>query len=315
MNIFRLDRLSEDDFESMTIDICQTTLGIGVTGFSKGKDGGRDGRFEGTADYYPSKAAPWRGKFIIQAKHTSKIDASCSDRDFHGNVTSIINEECKRITEILKEEEIDNYLIFTNRKASGKVLPVIEKYVKEKTGVTNVSLLGLTYIEDQLIKNKEIARRFRLERTINSFEFYEKDIAEIITIFSETLDSSESDRPLSDEEFLRREIEEKNELNTLSKEYFEDEIVRNSLEYFKQIDDFLKSPINSDYLRQYRNTARDLNNLILVNRKTFETFDEIFVFIYQKIFMGNEEKLGVHRSFIYVFLHFMYYKCDIGRNK
>ncbi len=80
MDKYRLDRLHPDTFEELVIRICRDLLGKGVIGFAKGKDGGRDGRFEGTAQHYPSTSVPWKGKFIIQAKHTTNSEASTYNR-------------------------------------------------------------------------------------------------------------------------------------------------------------------------------------------------------------------------------------------
>ena len=35
------------------------------------------------ANNFPSNASPWKGKFIIQAKHTTNMLASCSDSEFN----------------------------------------------------------------------------------------------------------------------------------------------------------------------------------------------------------------------------------------
>lgn len=79
---YRLELLDEDAFESLANTICQDVLGTGVISFSSGKDGGRDGKFTGTAQNYPSTKDSWTGKFIIQSKHTSNSQASCSDKEF-----------------------------------------------------------------------------------------------------------------------------------------------------------------------------------------------------------------------------------------
>ena len=50
--------------------------------FSVGTDGGKDARFTGKANKYPSESKQWEGKIIIQAKHTQRPNASCSDSDF-----------------------------------------------------------------------------------------------------------------------------------------------------------------------------------------------------------------------------------------
>ena len=52
---YRLELLSEDKFENLINKVCQEILGAGVIAFSKGKDGGRDGKFTGTATKFPSE--------------------------------------------------------------------------------------------------------------------------------------------------------------------------------------------------------------------------------------------------------------------
>ncbi len=62
---FAYEDLSEDQFEQLVVLLCQRLLGMGVQGFAKGVDGGRDAKFVGTAELLPSKAAPWTGTIII----------------------------------------------------------------------------------------------------------------------------------------------------------------------------------------------------------------------------------------------------------
>ena len=69
---YPLNELSSGEFENVVSSICEEILGTGTFIFSEGKDGGRDAKFTGRANYFPSKALPWEGKFIIQAKHTRK---------------------------------------------------------------------------------------------------------------------------------------------------------------------------------------------------------------------------------------------------
>ena len=45
---FAYEDLSDDQFESLIVFLCQRLLGISVQGFAKGPDGGRDAKFVGT---------------------------------------------------------------------------------------------------------------------------------------------------------------------------------------------------------------------------------------------------------------------------
>ena len=84
---FAYEDLSDDQFEKLIVFLCQHLLGISVQGFAKGPDGGRDAKFVGTAELHPSKAAPWIGTIIVQAKHTKEgLNNSAKLRD---NVASL----------------------------------------------------------------------------------------------------------------------------------------------------------------------------------------------------------------------------------
>ncbi|PKO97408.1 MAG: hypothetical protein CVU12_00025 [Bacteroidetes bacterium HGW-Bacteroidetes-7] len=65
---YRLENNNPADFERLVNSICQKISGTGVVEFSPGKDGGRDGKFTGTAQNFPSTKDSWSGKFIIRAK-------------------------------------------------------------------------------------------------------------------------------------------------------------------------------------------------------------------------------------------------------
>ena len=79
---YPLHNLNDKDFEDLSALICKKILGTGTVVFSTGKDGGRDAKFTGKANNFPSEEPPWDGKFIIQAKHTTNPIASCSDSEF-----------------------------------------------------------------------------------------------------------------------------------------------------------------------------------------------------------------------------------------
>ena len=119
---YPLENLTDTEFEILVALICSEILGTGTIVFSDGKDGGRDAEFKGTK--------PWIGKIIIQAKHTHRNNASCSESDFQSILkTSVI----PAIKKLKKKNEIDFYLLFTNRKLSGVQHPKIEDIFDTET--------------------------------------------------------------------------------------------------------------------------------------------------------------------------------------
>ena len=301
---YPLENLTDTEFEKLVALICSEILGTGTVVFTDGKDGGRDAKFYGKANNYPSKSEPWNGKIVIQAKHTDKINASCSDSPFQ---TILKKSVIPAIKKLKTAKKVEFYLLFTNRKLSGIQDEKIEDVFDEKTEIEN-RLIGLETIELWLEQYPNIARTLNLNKLLLPLSFNENDLKEIINSFSR-VDKKKGDLP----KIPKRDIEKKNELNNLSKDYFYNVIKRNLL-YLEQIREFLTNPINAEYLSKYENTIDDINEEIVVHRDEFEKFDLIFNYLY-KFIVENNPELKSNRKLVRLFLHYMYYNCDIGINE
>ncbi len=309
---YRLEQLEDKKFEDLVNTICQKILGIGIIEFSEGKDGGRDGKFSGTANHFPSESESWKGKFIIQSKFTSNSQASCSDKEFE----TLINIEIPKIKKLKDNNEIDNYLIFTNRKYTGIKGERLLNNIKKKTGLTNIEILGKETINNRYLnQNRDIIKAFGLDKHHIPFDFSDEEIKEIILEFKKQLSKIAEDIKAKVEEvkydFDKIEIDEKNKKNLLSKEYYENEILLKSYSEFIEIQNFLEDDKNSDLRDYYFDITSELSGLITLKRDNFDLFDEVFIFIYQKIADGNKELKGGKRH-IFTFLHYMYMNCEIG---
>jgi hypothetical protein len=109
--------LYETQFENLAFAICKQLLGAGVKKFAKGPDGGRDAKFNGKAELYPSKTAPLKGQVIIQAKHTDDPISKFSDTSFSSDAkSSVLSLEIIRIKTLQENGELDHYFLFSNRK-------------------------------------------------------------------------------------------------------------------------------------------------------------------------------------------------------
>jgi hypothetical protein len=141
------------------------------------------------------------------------------------------------------------------------------------------------------------------------------EIKEIILEFKKQLPNITEDIKTKVEEikynFDHIEKEIKNKKNSLSKEYYENEILSKSLSDFTCIQSFLDDDKNSDLRDYYFDIASELSGLITLKRSNFNLFDEVFIFIYQKIADGNNELKGGKRH-IFTLLHYMYMNCEIG---
>lgn len=311
MNQFPYENLNDEEFENLIIRIGKEVLGIGCKTFSVGKDGAKDSWFTGTADYFPSKAAPWTGTFNIQAKHTKIQNASCSDNDFSVNHTSVLVKEIARLNEVKETTPFDNYILFTNRKLSGEKVSLIQK-LKDEIGVKNADIIGREQIDTYLTDYPNIAHQFGLYMFIAPLRFYEKDLRNVIIVFAEQSKMISTEAKSYITSFTVIDKEKKNELNNLSKEYFEF-IKSHSLQYFDEIENFLRDPKNETYTRMYSNTVSDLQEAITIERNRFNEFDHIIKHLVDYTVENNEDKLINLRKIVRVFIHFMYFNCDIGK--
>jgi hypothetical protein len=308
---YRLELIDNNTFEDLVNTICQKILGTGVISFSPGSDGGRDGKFTGTAKNYPSTAEPWSGKFVIQAKWTSNPNASCSEKNFE----KIVNDEIPKIKKIKGSGDIDCYLLFTNRKYTGVKGEKLLKKIVAETGIENTSIIGKETINRFLNQHKEIVRQYKLDLHHIPFDFSDEEIKDIILVFKEQLPliendiEAEVDRIKHDFTFIDKK--EKNKKNRLGEEYFQNEIASKSLMDFEKIERFLAMPQNEEIKNYYFDVVSELSNQITIKRNNFDAFEEIFSFIYDMVCIGNQELKGKKRHF-WTFLHYMYFNCEIG---
>lgn len=144
----------------------------------------------------------------------------------------------------------------------------------------------------------------------NIMRFYEDDIKEIIIFFSNVSNN------INETNFIDNSsipIEKKNEINNLSEDYFET-IKSKSLPVFNKIQSFLSDPKNDYFVELYQNTTEDLQEKISANRHKVDKFQEIFDLLKTYIIESNrgDKTFLKYRNKIVLFLHFMYYNCDIG---
>lgn len=303
---YPLHNLNEDDFENLINLLCREVLGTGVISFSKGSDGGKDGKFNGTANNYPDKQHPWTGKFIIQTKHTSKENASCSDSEFK----RIVHKEIPKVVKLKEKGEVDYYLLFTNRKRSGN--NTTEEEIKAETTV-ETRLIAEEQIQDYLQQYPNVASATKLNRLLMPLEFDEEDIKEVVLAIRNAIKSSSSDAS-SEEDFIKIDLERKNEINNLSNEYFNGSIKPN-FENFGSIESFLKDPINAEIREVYDDIIDELRAQISINRKDYTSFQEIIEDIYKKVIHVYKDELKRNKKLVRMLLHYMYCGCDIGKKE
>lgn len=311
---YPLHDLNDEEFEVLVTRICRKILGVGTTSFTKGRDGGKDAKFIGVANFFPSTSSPLSGRVVIQAKHTTDPTKSCSDNDFEKNNTSILNDEIPKIKKQVEEESVTHYILFTNRRKTGGAETRIPTKIQTETGVTQAWILGNEDINNFLLDYPEIAEEIGLNKLRSPILFSPNDIREVISEFFKQKDipSQAFDSQYDFQNYPG--IDNKNEINHLSLRYF-NYIQSNSLPRFSQIEAFLKNPRNSDFADQYHAFANELKGQLIIHRESFECFDEALEHVYQLIHERSPElRRAPYRLLVKIFVHYMYCDCDIGDN-
>ncbi|MHB1195147.1 MAG: ABC-three component system protein [Longimicrobiales bacterium] len=308
MTDYRLDQIGHSTFETLVALICQEALGTGTVSFAEGPDGGRDARFTGTAEHYPSRQAPWSGKFVVQAKHTADRNSSCGDKGFFGNKKSIVACEIPRVHALREAGECDHYLLFTNRRLPAGVEERIRREIRAETGVENVAVLGIEAISNFLATRPQLVRAVGLDRMLGPIRFSAYDLRDVIEAFHSTVVPAGTTAPPVDLKLAT--LDDKNQINGLSDVYFR-VIQDRSSPYFGQIRAFLRDPVNSAVAQRYQSVANELNHKVMGRRGDFAAFEQVFEALYD-LAIEYAPELKTRAPLVNVFLHFMYWECDLG---
>ncbi|MCD8455592.1 restriction endonuclease [Xylella taiwanensis] len=270
--------MSPDQFEALIVSLCREMLGIGVKGFTKGPDGGCDAKFIGTAECYPSKAAPWKGTMIIQAKHTNGYNCSCSDTDFYSEKSkhTVIAKEIPRIKKLRADQQLDYYMLFTNRRLSGIAEKDITTYISKQCDipVASICLCGVDELERHLNDFPEAADKEKMHLylmdaplTVNS-----DLLAEIVEALARFKKDGGEVLLRDASPTMRVAYERKNTLNKMTEEYAKE--WRNSfLKDTTQIRDFLAAPENRELMQKYQCVIDDFKFNIIAKRKDYDTLE------------------------------------------
>lgn len=304
---FAYEDLSDGQFEELVVLICQELFGVGVQGFAKGPDGGRDARFEGTAQLHPSKAAPWKGITIIQAKQTNGYNRSFSESDFE----TILNEEIPRIQKLRTSEGLDHYILFSNRRLTGnKQTEILARVSQEcKLPTASVSVIGLEQLELYMKRFPDVAKYADLDPVDAPLIVGSSELAEVVEALANQLGSvSEKDVPPT----KRVSFEKKNQLNKMSDEYAKAAVKRYMKDTF-QIKEFLSQPGNQALMSMYEAVVEEFQFKIIAKRKDHQSFDEVMEHIVSLLLRRDAVLRQIkHKRLTRAVLFYMYWNCDIG---
>ncbi|WP_448610906.1 ABC-three component system protein [Geodermatophilus sp. URMC 60] len=310
---YPFEDLDDSQFERLVVQCSRKLFGVGVQSFSTGPDGGRDARFHGVAERFPSSQSPWRGITVIQAKHTIATNAHFSDADFSSDAeTSTLTKEILRIKKLAEADEVENYMLFSNRRLGGVVGPEITNRIADEVGLprARVWLAGTEYLDDMLHQYRDLPILARLDPVDAPLNVSSYELAEVILAIARGLDVDlpSSDAPVVD----RVSYNEKNSLNNMSNE-FALTLSKRYLAETRRIGRFLADPANTGALRMYEGAVDEFQIKIIAKRRDYQSFDDVFNYLVD--FLAKRDAvLARNRRLLRAMVFYMYWHCDIGES-
>lgn len=309
---YAYEDLSDVQFENLIVFLCQRLLGISVQGFAKGPDGGRDAKFVGTAELHPSKAAPWIGTTIIQAKHTNGYNRLFSESDFFSTtaVNTVIGEEIPRIKKLRENKQLDHYMLFANRRLAGNAESEIRAYISTECIIPEFSIYicGVEQLEVWLKTFPDVAKSIGLDPVDSPLIVSPDELAEVVAALAQQKNTVQA--VLDDPPTPRITYEEKNKLNNMTVGYAK-ELRTKYLKETRQIQTFLAAPENLELLRLYESVVDEFQLKIIAKRKDYQTFDNVMNYLMDLLF-ARDAILRQYKRLTRAVLFYMYWNCDIG---
>ena len=308
---YAFEDLSPAQFEGLVVALLQFVLGAAVQGFTDGSDGGRDAKFVGTAELLPSKAEPWKGTVIGQAKHTNGFNQSFSDADFHSenNNATVLGKEIPRIKTLVDAKALDHYILFSNRKLSAHAESNLRTLIASACGLPEASILlcGVEQLELWLKRFPAALGIAGIDPIDSPLIVSPNDLADVVERLAAQLKSTAASSPTDRVAYAR-----KNSLNNMTDE-FAKELRKKYLKETAQIKDFLAAPENSDLLRQYESAAEEFQLQVIAKRKNYQTFDEVINYLIQLV-LSRDATLRAHTKLTRTMIFYMYWNCDLGNS-
>ncbi len=306
--------LSDGQFERLIVLLCQRLLGISVQGFATGPDGGRDAKFVGTAELHPSRASPWIGTTIIQAKHTLGYNRSFSETDFYNPTAknSILAGEISRINKLREAKQLDHYMLFANRRLAANAESEIREYIATQTGLPEESiyLCDVEQLELWMKQFSDVPRLADLDPVDSPLIVSPNDLAEVVQALARH--GKDVSKAVNDPPKPRVPYEEKNVINNMSADYAKAQRKR-FLKETAQIKLFLAAPENSELQKMYESIVDEFNFKIIAKRKDYQSFDDVMEHLVDLLYKRDPIlRQHAHKRLVRTMLFYMYWNCDIG---
>lgn len=142
-----------------------------------------------------------------------------------------------------------------------------------------------------------------------AISFDPRSLREVIVMIAGAYDEIERNPT----DFTLIKLEEKNKLNGLSEEFYQEYIAKDYEPFFNELDRFLTSHGNSDLHGKVGKISRSLGKRISANRGLFDTFENLLLEIEDALLDSQYSHLSDHQDMISLFLFYLYANCYIGK--
>lgn len=187
--------------------------------------------------------------------------------------------------------------------------------LSEKKDVSNSKIAGsviqgegntvnTTYNINQTSQRKGFA-----STSIGGIQFNPYVFREVVIVACDKL--VEDSNPIED--FTIISIEEKNEINGLSEEFYNDFIATEVDPYLYLFDNFIQNRENVDLHSRVQKAVKALNRTITVKRGEFKSFELLLDELCKSIVESDFEKLVDKENEVFFFLCYLYVSCFIGK--
>lgn len=136
------------------------------------------------------------------------------------------------------------------------------------------------------------------------------------TIMAEIIDAvyNEVDSVLNLDDFERPNIEEKNALNGIEKDFFDD-VIKECYDEFYKIDQFLKNPSNVKYQKKYTAIVKEINGEVYARISSGEKLQDMLPTLLNYAKTKSSDFDSEKGYWLQVFSYYMYVNCDVGKKK
>lgn len=309
--LYRYEQLSPSHFENLIAYLCQELFGVGATVYSEGKDRGIDIMFSGCAQLYPSERDPWKGKVVIQVKHTRDGNASMSQPEFSGDKpSSTISQEIQKIKKLRKNGDLTHYMLVSNRRiTAGASRDIVNRIAKDaEIPDENIGILGKEQIEMYIIKFPDVPFLAGIDPVDFPLDISPDEIANIVRFLAQYKDEIFDIKPRNDfKPTERTSFDNKVKLNNMTSNYGNG--LLKDLKNFKAIQDIINSDDEIQYL--YESVTENFRAKITAHRKDYQNFDNVIEYIFN-LCIEHDYDIKKHQRVFRQLLFFMFWYCDIG---